>query len=152
VQNEFNFLRVVERVIIVVVTVVMSAYNNYSSIGGGRTERGPDFVPVVVHVSHHFLLDATRRRHDTTVWVGKERRRTLGKGLGFFNTLNKKRETQKSGLRIIAILYTRARCTRINRKKKERERERDLFLAPTKKKLLKERREFNFKRARIKLY
>jgi len=124
VQNEFNFLRVVERVIIVVVTVVMSAYNNYSSIGGGRTERGPDFVPVVVHVSHHFLLDATKTTTRRFV-VGKERRRGPRKGFRVLcHTLNKKRETQKSGLRIIAIIQTRARCTRINRKKKERERER----------------------------
>ena len=58
VQNEFNFLSVVERVIPVVTAVVVdviSAAHCYYSVGGGRTERGPDFVPVVVHVSHHFL-------------------------------------------------------------------------------------------------
>jgi hypothetical protein len=69
VQNEFNFLRVVERVIPVVVDVISaSAQYCYSSIGGGRTERGPDFVPVVVHVSHHIFDDVstTKRRFAKT--------------------------------------------------------------------------------------
>jgi hypothetical protein len=104
VQNEFNVLRVVERVIIVFVIVVMSAYN-YSSIGGGRTERGPDFVPVVVHVSHHFLLD-------------DERRKTTARPRKGFRVLchtlnNKERKKAVSAKTSIRYYYTRARAARV---------------------------------------